>query len=159
MFIPLEKDGSINIKNYPFLGEWYSFMDRLKGIGRGSMKVHYKSGIAEFDQLNQLNVDTAFVNFEPTTKGIILRFNKTNRIRAFGLAYTSIHQIQIENIRIAPKSRLSQKGKDRTKGKLFIEGNFNTIVFAIPVNQVEKIVSFFSKLPISDRIKIIDTGI
>ena len=159
MFNPLEKDGSIKIKNYPFLGELYSFTDRLKGIGRGSIKIHYKSGIAEFDKLNQLNVDTAFVNFEPTTKGIILRFNKTNRIRAFGLAYASIHQIEIERILIKTsrfkKSIFGQNRKGATKGKLFIKGDFNTIMLEIPVHQVEKIVAFLSKLPICDKLLIV----
>jgi len=152
MFIPLEKDGSIAIKNYPSLGEWYNFIDRLKGIGRGSIKLHYKSGIAEFDKLNQLNVDTAFVNFEPTTQGIILRFNKTNRIRAFGIPNKSIYQIKIQKFHFDTKNILSRKQKERSKGTLFISGEFNPIILEIPVNQVEKIIAFFNKLPIQDKV-------
>jgi len=154
MFIPLEKDGSILLKKYPSLGEWYSFKDRLKGMGQGSIKLHYKTGVAEFDKLNQLNVDTAFVNFEPTTKGMILRFNKFNRVRAFGIANTDIHQIEIKKIYINTKNIFTQKKRQKTKGNLFIKGNFNLIVLEIPVNRVDKIITFFKNLPISDRIII-----
>lgn len=148
MFIPLEKDGSIAIKNYPSLGEWYSFTDRLKGVGQGSIKLHYKSGIAQFDKLNQLNVDTAFVNFEPTTKGIILRFNKTNRVRAYGIPYDAIHEIEIQQIHFSTKNMFTRKRTKKTKGILLIKENANTIILKIPVNQVAKIIAFFNKLPI-----------
>lgn len=156
MIIPLEKDGSIAMKNYPFLGERYTFRDRLKGKGLGSVKIHYKKGIAEFDKLDQLNVDTAFVNFEPTTMGLLIRFNKSNRIRAFGLALSAIHLIQIEKIHFYLKNIFTRKVKRKTKGKLSIKGDFDSIVLEIPVNEVNKIIDFFKQLGLGEKLSIID---
>lgn len=145
------------MRNYPFLGERYTFKDRLKGKGLGSVKVHYKKGIPEFDKLDQLNMDTAFVNFEPTTKGLLIRFNKSNRIRAFGLAFTAIHTIQIEKIYFNSKNIFTQKVKQKTKGILEIKGDFDPIVLKIPVNQAEKIIDFFERLGLSEKLKIINS--
>jgi len=143
MVLTLEMDGSIQLKKYPFLGNRYNLWDRLKGVGIGTTRLYYKSGIYEFDQLNKLNVDTAFVNFEPTTNGFILRFNKTNRIRAFGFAKSAIKRLTIEKQGLVKSNLFNKSSKPKYKGKINLNTSTHCIEIGIPVGKVEHIISFF----------------
>jgi len=87
---------------------------------------------------------------------MILRFNKSNRIRAYGLPYDAIDQIEIQKLHFFTKNIFTQKRKKKTKGLLHIKENFNDIILKIPVNQVEKIIAFFNKLPICNKIVIVE---
>lgn len=143
MVLTLEMNGSIQLEKYPFLGNQYSFWDRLKGVGIGTTKLYYKSGIYEFDQLNKLNVDTAFVNFEPTTYGFILRFNKTNRIRAFGFAKSGIKRLIIEKQILVKSNLFNISSKPKYKGKINLTTSTHHIEIGIPVGKVEQVIYFF----------------
>jgi len=78
------------------------------------------------------------VNFEPTSKGIIIRFNKTNRIRAYGIAYINIKSIKIKIESVERKYILTKKIKERSKGLLTLKDKINTINLKIPIISLTK---------------------
>ena len=103
MYLTFEKDGSLNWENARALGKQFSFFDRLRGMGTGFGKLIYKSGLIGFDQLNELTIDAAYINIEPTTLGFILRLNKSNRLAAYGIPYQHLISLVLHKQGLNPK--------------------------------------------------------
>lgn len=151
MNLILEKNGNIILSKYPELGNRYNFFDRLKGKGIGTSKLHYMKGIKVFDEIQQLNQDTAFVNFEPTSAGFILHFNKTNRVRAFGVPFKKIEKITIRH----KNEKHKTKKNNLKRGELSIKTITNLININIPPRKIEKVILFFETYLLQNQLVIL----
>ena len=151
MNLILEKNGDILLSKHPELGKRFKLLDRLRGNGIGTTKLHYVNGVAVFDELQLLNQDTAFVNFEPTTQGFILHFNKTNRIRAYGIPFQKIKTISIKRQQVKAKTSIFEM----QQGTLCIETNTILININIPIRKIEKVILFFETYLLQDQLVIL----
>jgi len=151
MNLRLEKNGDILLSKYPALGKRYKLLDRLQGKGIGTSKLHYKNGVTVFDELQQLNQDTAFVNFEPTKAGFILHFNKTNRVRAFGIPFQQIENVVIKQTQAQPKPQIFRL----TSGNILIKTTSNLIKINIPAGKIKKVILFFETYLMQNQLVIL----
>ena len=133
MYLKFEKNGDLNWENASALGTQYGFFDRLRGMGTGFGKLIYLSGLDGFDELNELNNDAAYVNIEPTTKGFILRLNKSNRLAAFGIPFDQLKMMSLDQQYLA---------SDNTKFAL--ETADTTILFQVQSIQTRSFAKFLS---------------
>jgi len=147
----LEKNGDIILSKYPKMGKRYRFLDRLKGKGIGTSKLQYLNGIEVFDEIQKLNQDTAFVNFEPTTEGFILHFNKTNRVRAFGIPFKQIQKIVISRVKQKPKKSIFEA----KTAHLSIKTGSNLININFPDEKTKKLILFFETYLLQNQLVIL----
>lgn len=99
--LKLNKKGLINPTDKAAFGGEFSLLDRIRLGGVGSPKMVYENGLAYFDELPaQIVGETPFLNVELLRKGLILRLNHGQRLRAVGVLLSDLTEIAVDDFNI-----------------------------------------------------------
>jgi len=144
------KEGDLTKSEVAFFGGNYNFVEKLKMNGTGSCKIIYESGINLFDKIKLDSLETSFINFEILKNGLIIRFNKTQKLAFVGIKLTEIKKLilfayRIEIRYINPNDKIV-KIKKVKRGEFAIVSINNEIVkFTALANNFKVLKSFFEK--------------
>ncbi len=121
----------------------YSLLEILMLRGIGSPKLDYVSGLAEFDEIHNLQeLERSVSNFELLKSGFIIRLNKRQKL-AVGIA----HFDELENIEIESWP-VEFDGRELREGRLYVTFKNQTIlIFDVPVQVFANVGKYFSKKP------------
>ncbi|MBX2875436.1 MAG: hypothetical protein KTR30_25190 [Saprospiraceae bacterium] len=98
--VEIELSGVLEEEELEYYGGTFSIRENIRLGGTGSPKVYYSDGIPEFDELNAyVENEVSFVSFEMMKKGLILRLNRTQRMRCVGTLWTGIKEIRLTGYR------------------------------------------------------------
>lgn len=105
--VEIELSGTLDEEELAYYGGSFSFREIIRLKGTGSPKVFYSKGIPAFDELNEfVENEVSFVSFELMKKGLILRLNRTQRMRCVGTLWTSIKQVRLTGYRKEVKRKV-----------------------------------------------------
>jgi len=140
--IILNNKGQLILRDKDYFGGKYSFIERLKMNGIGSIKVFYQSGIPYFDEVESIENETSFVNFELMKNGFLIRLNRNQQLRYIGFQLHEILNIKLE--------------KDHPESVLKISTlNDDLLLFKIPTRDIDSLAAFFKKVIFKEKFEYI----
>jgi len=149
--IETELSGILEEEEKEYFGGTYSFLERIKLRGIGSPKIIYHAGIPAFDVLNEyVENESSFVSFEVMKNGLILRLNRTQRLRCVGTRLTDLAAIKLIGYKIEFKRRGWNDLPNRIvhMGILEIEElDGSHCTFRIFTQNFDDLLRFFKKTP------------
>jgi hypothetical protein len=146
--VEIELSGILEEEELEYFGGPFSFRENLRLKGTGSPKVYYSKGIPEFDELNEyVENETSFVSFELMKNGLILRLNRTQRMRCVGTLLTGLKEIRLTGYRKEVKHRRwVYKRQIVHRGLLEVEESDGAISrFHVPEQNFNGLQKYFSK--------------
>lgn len=158
--IEIELSGALEEEELEYFGGAFSFRENLRLKGTGSPKVYYSKGIPEFDELNEfVENEISFVSFELMKNGLILRLNRTQRMRCVGALLTNLKGIRLTGFRkVVEYRRWLYKREIVHRGLLEIEEGDGTLSqFHVPEQNFNGLQKYFSK-PIFQDIFVYRVG-
>lgn len=146
--VEIELSGVLEEEELDYYGGTFSFRENLRLGGIGSPKVYYNDGIPEFDELNEyVENELSFVSFEMMKKGLILRLNRTQRMRCVGTLWTNLKEIRLTGYRKEVEyRRFLYRRAIVHRGLLEVEefdGNLSR--FHVPEQNFSGLQNYFSK--------------
>lgn len=143
-----EKKKDLVEERYLF-GRRYGIKDMLKYGGVGSPKVIYDSGIAVFDSLDRsLEGEIPYASFEHRRKGLIIRFNRNQRLAKVGILYEDLRLVRMTGFRVnIVRSAIAyNRRKVVHRGELeLLDVTGQSSKFLVTVNSFKGIMYFFQK--------------
>ncbi len=146
--VEIELSGVLEEEELEYFGGTFSFRENLRLGGTGSPKVFYNDGIPEFDELNAyVENEVSFVSFEMMKKGLILRLNRTQRMRCVGALWTGIKEVRLTGYRKEVEyRRLLYKREIVHRGLLEVEELDGSLSrFHVPEQNFSGLQKYFSK--------------
>lgn len=153
--IETELSGILEEEEKEYFGGTYSFWERIKLKGIGSPKIVYHAGIPEFDALNEyVENENSFVSFEVMKNGLILRLNRTQRLRCVGTRLTDLESIHLTayKIELRRAKLLNSPSRIVHMGVLeIIELDGTHCSFRIFTQSFDDLLKFFNKPPFAGK--------
>lgn len=158
--VEIELSGILEEEELEYFGGSFSFRENLRLKGTGSPKVYYSKGIPAFDELNEyVENETSFVSFELMKNGLILRLNRTQRMRCVGTLLTALKEIRLTGYRKEVEHRRwIYRRQIVHRGLLEIEESDGTLSqFHVPEQNFKGLQHYFNK-PIFQGVFVYQVG-
>ena len=153
--IEIELSGVLEEEEVHYFGGAYSFFERIRMKGIGSPKIVYRSGVPAFDALNEFTpTEFSFVSFELMKNGLILRLNRTQRLRCVGTRLTDLESIKLTayQIQLQRSSWAKLQQKTVLMGVLeILEKDGTSSKFQIFTQNFDGLLKFFTKPVFADK--------